>query len=207
MSPDLAQASDAARRRLGYRTVAETARLAEAGILVLDPFSTLVSREVTIEPGAILYPNVILRAENGGRIAIAAGAELWPGVVVRASRGRITVGPGAEIGYEGGFTITAGDAGAAIGARARLAGGGAIQESGFIGDGAQILGPIAVRFCTLEGGGDYAEPDPDRRGAVLKGSGQARRLTLGRGRVIQAFGIFDAAEARWQSFFHPPAAR
>ena len=50
-----------------------------------------------------------------------------------------------------------------------------------------------------------AEPDPDRRGAVLKGLGQARHLTLARGRVIQAFGIFDLADSRPQSFFHPPS--
>ena len=202
-----AQASDAARLRLGYRTVDETARLGEAGILVLDPFSTLVSAEVTLEAGVTLYPGVILRAENGGRIDVAAGVDLWPGVILRAKQGRIAIGPGAEIGNEGGFTVTAGSAGVSIGARARLNGGGAIQESGSIADGAQILGRIAVRGCTLEGGGDYTDPEPDRRGAVLKGSGQARHLALGRGRVIQAFGIFDAAEARWQSFFHPPGAR
>jgi len=174
---------------------------------VLDPFSTLVSREVTLEAGVTLYPGVILRAEKGGRIDVAAGVDLWPRVILRANQGRIAIGPGAEIGDEGGFTVTAGSAGVSIGARARLNGGGAIQGSGSIGDGAQILGRIAVRGCTLEGGGDYTEPEPDRRGAVLKGAGQARHLTLGRGRVIQAFGIFGAGDARWQSFFHPPGAR
>jgi hypothetical protein len=178
------RASDAARRRLGFFTVEETARLAEGGVLVLDPFSTLVSPGVEIAEGAVLYPGVAL---------------------CRATGGRIVVGAGAEIGFEGGFSASAEEGEVVlIGTRARLTGGGAIQGSATLGEGTQILGRIAVRACTLEGGGDHTEPDPDQRGAVLKGFGQARNLTLERGRVIQAFGIFDPAEERWQSSFHPP---
>jgi carbonic anhydrase/acetyltransferase-like protein (isoleucine patch superfamily) len=129
-------ASDAARTRLGYLTVEETARLGEAGVAVLDPFSTLISPGVTIEPGVTLYPNVILRAAAGGQIAVGGGAELWPGVTMVAAGGRIAIGPHAEIGYEGGFALTAAaERTVAIGERARLTGGGAIQESGAIGMG------------------------------------------------------------------------
>lgn len=207
MTSGVLQAGDEARAQLGYRTVGDTARLREGGVQVLDPFSTLVSPEVVLEPGVILYPTVVLRAAAGGRIAIGAGTVLWPGVVILAEGGRVDIGLRAEIGLEGGFAVTAAPgANASIGARARLTGGGVIQETGSVGDGAQILGRIAVRGCTLEGGGDHTEPDPDRRGAVLKGFGQARHLALGRGRVIQAFGIFDLADARPQSFFHPPAS-
>jgi hypothetical protein len=91
-----------------------------------------------------------------------------------------------------------------VGNRARLAGSGIVSESCDIGHGAQVLGRIDVRNCRLGAGGDYQEPNPDRRGAVLKGAGLARDIVLDRGRVVQAFGVFAEADARWQSFFHPP---
>jgi len=39
----------------------------------------------------------------------------------------------------------------------------------------------------------------------LKGMGQAEYLRLGHGDVIQAFGIFSAAQIRRQAEFHPKA--
>jgi carbonic anhydrase/acetyltransferase-like protein (isoleucine patch superfamily) len=201
------QASDASRRELGFLTIEETAALAQWGVHLLDPFSPLGSPEVEIEAGAVLHPTVTLHLFRGARIRVGAGTRLCPGVSVRAEGGSVVIGRDAEIGDEGGFFFktSASEHVIEVGDRARLTDGGSIIGSSAIGDGAQILGRIAVRNCSLAAGGDYNEPDPDRRGAVLKGSGQARGLTLDRGRVIQAFGIFAEAEIRWQSFFHPPA--
>jgi hypothetical protein len=198
--------ADASRLALGFMSVAATAELARAGVRVADPFSTLVSPGVAIEPDAVLYPNVILEQTQGGRIRIGRGTRLWPGTQMTACGGSIGVGSDAEIGADGGFSFMAGPGDSiTIGDRARLTGGGRLSESCSVGAGAQILGRIDVRSCQLEGGGAYREPDPDQRGAVLKGSGQARNIALARGRVIQSFGLFSPADARWQSSFHPPS--
>jgi hypothetical protein len=116
----------------------------------------------------------------------------------------VVIGPGAEIGEEGGFTLkaSAGDV-IEIGAGARLLGGGSLTLSNRIGRGAQILGPIRCQNCTLGAGGSYRDPEPDERGGVLKGSGVARGIEVPQGHVIQAFGLFVDALMRRQSHFHP----
>jgi hypothetical protein len=207
VSQTFLDAADASRRALGFMSVSATAELAQAGVHVFDPFSTLVSPGVSIASGAIVFPNVIIRLTPSGTIEIGRGARLWPGTQISADGGAIVVGADAEIGEGGGFAFTTGSGDSiTIGERARLAGGGRMSESCSIGAGAQILGCIDVRSCSLEAGGSHREPEPDRRGAVLKGAGQARNIVLGRGRVIQSFGLFSLADARWQSSFHPPAA-
>ena len=60
-----------------------------------------------------------------------------------------------------------------------------------------------MQKCRLGDGGSHAEPDPNRRGGVLKGAGVARGLHVPQGGVIQAFGIFDTASLRRQVEFHP----
>ena len=84
-----------------------------------------------------------------------------------------------------------------------LLGGGSAVLNNVIGRGAQVLGPIRMQECRLEDGGSHVEPDPDRRGGVLKGAGVARGLSVPRGGVIQAFGTFEAGALRRQVEFHP----
>jgi acetyltransferase-like isoleucine patch superfamily enzyme len=197
---------DASRRSLGFLEVGTMVALADRGIHLLDPFSILISPQAEIEPGAVLSPIVVLDIGAGGAIHIGAGTRLFSGTHIRADGGTVSVGRRAEIGADGGFSLKA-SAGIAItvGHRARLTGGGILSENCDIGDGAQVLGRIDVRACRLAGGGAYDEADPDRRGAVLKGFGQARNIRLARGQVIQGFGLFSEAEVRMQSFFHPRA--
>lgn len=196
--------SDAARRHLGFLAEAETAALARKGIVLPDPGSVLVSSDVRLEDGVVLWPNVILQAVEGGRIAIEKGTDLFPGTRIVASAGSVTIGARAEIGEEGGFTVKAG-AGETIeiGDEARLLGGGSLNLSNRIGRGAQILGPIRCQNCFLAPGGSYREPEPDERGGVLKGAGVARHVEVPKGYVIQAFGLFADAAMRRQSYFHP----
>ncbi|WP_245440457.1 hypothetical protein [Neorhizobium sp. T25_13] len=193
------------RRKRGFMTVEDTSALSSAGVVVLDPFSTLVSQDVMLGPGVTLWPGVILHTGDCGAIAIRSDAQLYPGSRLVAAKGRITVGARAEIGEEGGFTIKAEqpDAVIEVGEGARLIGGGSLKLSNSIGAGAQILGPIQLQNCVLEGGGTHLEPDPDRRGAVLKGYGVARHIVVPAGSVIQAFGLFSEAPVRKQSYFHP----
>jgi hypothetical protein len=200
--------TDEARHRLGFLSRAETAALARRGILLPVPDSVLVSREVRIEEGAILWPGAILQALDGGGIVIGGGTQLFPGTRIVASGGTVRIGARAEIGEEGGFTVKA-DPGEtiAIGDEARLLGGGSLSHSSRIGRGAQILGPIRCQNCTLGGGGSYRDPDPDGRGGVLKGSGIARNIDVPTGSVIQAFGLFSEGTLRPQSYFHPKTGR
>ncbi|SFB19851.1 hypothetical protein SAMN03159496_02309 [Rhizobium sp. NFR07] len=130
------------------------------------------------------------------------------GTRIVAGGGKIIVGRDAEIGEEGGFTIKAECKACVteIGESARLLGGGSLTLDNTIGSGAQVLGPIRMQNCRLGAGGTYREPDPDLRGAVLKGSGVARNIDLAAGKVIQAFGLFAEAVVRDQSYFHPKPA-
>jgi carbonic anhydrase/acetyltransferase-like protein (isoleucine patch superfamily) len=135
--------SDAARQRLGFLSLTETAALAHRDILLPDPSSVLVSADVRLEAGIVLWPNVILQASDGGRIVLGRETQLFPGTRIVASGGTVTVGAEVEIGEEGGFTIKVGPGDAiSIGDGARLLGGGSIALSSRIGRGAQILGPI-----------------------------------------------------------------
>jgi carbonic anhydrase/acetyltransferase-like protein (isoleucine patch superfamily) len=208
ISPRYFELMNAARSALGFLSLDELAALSAKGIHILDPFSTLVSPDVEIAAGAVLWPGVSLEAISGGRVRIGAGTRLFPGAHLRADGGSILVGSDVALGDEGGFSVKAkpGET-VEIGDRARLSGGGRLSESCALGAGSQVLGRIDVRSCRLGAGGDYTEADPDRRGAVLKGSGLARGLTLAQGQVIQAFGLFSQDEVRPQSFFHPPGVK
>jgi hypothetical protein len=61
-----------------------------------------------VEAGIVLWPNVILQTSDRGRIAVGRGTQFFPGTRIAATGGTVTVGAGAEIGEEGGFTIKAG---------------------------------------------------------------------------------------------------
>jgi hypothetical protein len=198
------RSGDAARERLGFLSEVEIIALSRLGILSPDPGSVLVSGDVRLAEDVVLWPNVILQISAGGRITIGPGTNLFPGTRIVASGGSVTVGAGAEIGEEGGFTLKAG-AGETIdiGDGARLLGGGSLTLSNRIGRGAQILGPIRCQNCLLGDGGTYRDPEPDARGGVLKGSGVARGIEVPQGHVIQAFGLFAEAVMRRQSYFHP----
>jgi hypothetical protein len=197
-------ARDAARRRLGFLLLSETIALGHRGVLIPDPASVLISADVELEAGIVLWPNVILQASDSGRIAVAQGTQLFPGSRIVAFGGTVGIGAETEIGEEGGFTIKAG-AGEIIriGDGARLLGGGSLALSNRIGRGAQILGPIRCQNCTLGDGGTYRDPEPDERGGVLKGSGVARNVDVPQGHAVQAFGLFAEAPVRRQSYFHP----
>ncbi|MBY6263478.1 hypothetical protein EI613_16385 [Azospirillum sp. 412522] len=198
-------ATDRARERAGFLSVEAVAALADDGVLVLDPFSTLVSPGAVLAAGVTLWPGTTVQATAGGKVTVGTGTQLFPGTRIVAAGGRVTIGADTEIGEEGGFTIKADHPGCVIeiGGHARLLGGGSLALGNHIGDGAQVLGPIRMQDCRLEAGGSHRSPDPDRRGGVLKGSGVARGLTVPAGMVIQAFGLFAEAPLRPQSFFHP----
>lgn len=196
---------DAIRLQQGFLSLAATAALIGRGVAVLDPHSTLVAEGVDLEAGVVLWPGVTLQRLDGGNLSVGAGTVLHSGTRILARGGTVALGQRVEIGEEGGFTIKADKPGVVIdiGDEARLLGGGSAMLGNSIGRGAQVLGPIRMQECRLDAGGSHAEPDPDRRGGVLKGTGVARGLQIPQGGGIQAFGVFDAALLRRQVEFHP----
>jgi hypothetical protein len=180
---DVAQL-DRIRAGRGFLSIAETLALADSGNVVLDPFSLLVSRGVRIGSDNVFYPGVTLICETGGTIVIGSHNQFGEG--------------GFTARAEGGASIGIGDGG-------RYMLGASVTGPAQLGSGSQILGAIAVQDCVLGAGGTFRDPDPDARGAVLKGVGRARGLRLARGQVIQGDGVFDIANLKPQSSYHPPA--
>lgn len=154
--------TDSARSSMGFRSVAELRELDD--VLVLDPDSTLIGRDVVVGAGTVVYPGVVLEATDGGTISVGAGVFLGPGgVTVIAERGTVV----------------------SIGDGARIRAGAWIEGPATIGAGAQVLGTVQARDVVLAGGGSFREPDPDRRGAVVKGTGRLHGSRIGIGEVIE----------------------
>jgi len=196
---------DAAREGAGFLGIAQVLALADRGVTIFDPLSTLVSRRAQIGAGCVLYPTVIIECDQASACVLGTGNTLLPGTrIVAAGGGRISVGAGSVIG-EGGAQVKANrpDARIEIGDRTRLAGGAEVMGVTTIGTGCQVIGAIMAQSVQLEGGQDWAHPDPDERGAVLKGHGLARGLQLSRGEVINGNGDFSQAPVQRQAAYHP----
>ena len=196
---------DRQRTSQGYRAVSELLDWLEASHnIALDPFSLLISREVELGSGNRFYPNVVLEAKNGGRIAIGSGNTFFPAARLLADQGRIRLGDGNEIG-EGGIQLKALAPGALIeiGSEGRYMNGAEVTANCRFGSGTQIIGAIRVQNCVLDAGGSYRDPDPDTRGAVLKGVGVARNLTVRQGEVINGLGRFEQENVERQTAYHP----
>lgn len=198
--------SDQARIAAGYLTPAATADLCRRGVSILDPYSTLVSSNVVLAEGTVLYPTVVIQCDADSQISIDSGTVLYPGTFFSAVRGGV-IGVGARCEFgPGGVQVKANQLGAfiAIGDEARLADGAQVVGRSRLGIGAQVLGQVWAQSVTLADGlGGYAWPVADERGPVLKGFGLARGLELGRGQVVNLTPDFAAAPVESQSYYHP----
>jgi hypothetical protein len=205
MTSALIEIVDRTRLARGFLSVGETLALEARGNTILDPFSTLVARDVRIGRDNLFEPNVQLLCHASARLVIGDGNAFHPGTRIEAAAGLVHIGHRNVFGPGGFSAVTLSpDAEITIGDNGRYTLNCAVSGQSGLGSGSQILGPIAVDSCTLGAGGAHDEPDADLRGAVLKGSGRARGLVLRQGQVIQSFGQFDMADVSWQSFFHPP---
>lgn len=187
------------RRILGFLTIEE---LLETNNTVYDPFSTLISRSITLGQGNIFYPSVVLQSLEQGNISIGHNNTFTPNCFFYAS-GKIVIGNQNLFG-DGGVTarVNAGEV-LTFGNYGRYINTPAFTGNNSLGDGSQVIGPIRVQSCVLGAGGDFAHSEADKRGAVLKGYGLARGLHLQRGQVIDGRGTFDINDMKFQSFFHP----
>lgn len=195
------------RRALGLLEIEAVLALSERGNIVLDPFSTLISRDAQIGSGNVFYPCVSILCSTSGQLVIGDGNTFHTGTWIAAETGPIRTGSRNEFGEGGGFTAKANRTGARIiiGNEGRYQGGASVYGETDLGSGSQLLGRIAVDSCILAAGGSFRDPDPDKRGALMKGQGAARDLRLGMGQVISASGTFRIEDAKPQSFFHPKA--
>lgn len=199
---------DAARRAAGLLTVDQVVALADRGVTVFDPFSTLVGERVELGEGCVLYPGTVLECDAESACVLGRDNLLAPGTRILAVHGgRVRIGDGNALG-EGGAQVKANrqDARIEIGDRTRISGGAEVVGISTLGDGCQVIGAIGAQSVTLEGGGDWTHPDPDARGAVLKGFGLARGLSLRVGDVVNGAGDFRAAAVERQIDYHPRAA-
>jgi hypothetical protein len=187
------------RRKLGFLTVEE---LLESDNTFLEPFSILVSRNVSLGQGNIFYPSTVLQTSEQGKINVGDTNTFTPACFFYVS-GIVTIGNNNLFG-DGGLTARVSmDETLTIGNHGRYINGVALTGNNSLGNGSQIIGAIRVQHCVLASGGDFNHTEPDERGAVLKGYGLARGLTLDCGQVIDGRGIFSKADIKMQSFFHP----
>jgi hypothetical protein len=187
------------RRDLELLTIEE---MLESTNTFLDPSSILISRNVIIGKGNIFYSSTVLQTIEQGRITLGDNNTFTPNVFFYVS-GTVMLGSHNLFG-DGGVTarVPAGET-LRVGNHGRYINGVALTGNNTLGDGSQIIGPIRVQSCLLASGKDFNHPEPDERGAVLKGYGLARNIGLKRGQVIDGLGHFDTANVKMQSFFHP----
>jgi carbonic anhydrase/acetyltransferase-like protein (isoleucine patch superfamily) len=196
---------DAVRDSAGFLGVAQVIALADNGVMVYDPFSVLISRGVLIGKGCVLYPMVTIECDGRSTCTLGAGNTLLSGTrIVAEAGGHVTIGARNLIG-EGGAQVKANRPGTSIviGNQSRITGGAEITGTCMIGDGCQVIGAVMAQSVRLDGGQSWTHPDPDARGAVLKGRGLARGLHLRTGEVINGNGDFSSAPVERQAAYHP----
>lgn len=197
------------RDALGYLSVDATCALAGQGVLVLDPNSTLIARSVAVGAGTVIYPGAVISCDEDSAVSVGERCVLYPGCLLEAREGgRIVIRHEVELG-PGGVTIRAFESSDVIEIEelVRISGNCDLTGASELGRGAQILGAVSARSVRLAGGlGGYRWPDPDQRGAVLKGAGIADGITLGRGEVRSCRASFNDAKTERQSSYHPPAS-
>ncbi|HUC26237.1 MAG TPA: hypothetical protein VMA73_26320 [Streptosporangiaceae bacterium] len=206
--PDLRH--DEHRVALGFLTIGQTDGLADDGVRVLDPFSTLISAGTQIGAGTVIYPSVVIQREEASTLVLGSGNVLFPGTLLLAANGgRLVIGDECEFG-PGTVQVKANrpDADIAIGNGARLLNGCELTGHSQLGDGCQIIGPVQAQSVQLGSGlGGYAWPEPAERGALLKGAGLARGIRLSRGEVISCQASFGGAVVEQQEHYHPGSSR
>jgi UDP-3-O-[3-hydroxymyristoyl] glucosamine N-acyltransferase len=199
--------TDQQRRDRGLRTVAEILELAEAGTVVLDPNSVLIGKRVVLGKENVLYPGVVVECAEDAECVFGDRNTLLPGTYVSVQAGgSVVVGNDTRIG-EGGARVVASGGVVTIGDAVRLSSGALVIAPAELGAGCQVLGQITAQDVVLAGGADLTHPDPDHRGAVLKGFGKARGLQVGVGEVVNGAGDFDDAPVERQRKYHPNAPR
>lgn len=204
MNTQLIQAINTQRALKGFLSLEGVIALCERGNIIPDPFSVLISTTCVIGKENVFYPSVIVECTSGGTLEIGDQNIFFPTCLFIADRGTLLIGNKNQFG-DGGCTFKANRSQASIqvGNNGRYANDPIILGNTTLGSGSQIIGSITVQDCTLEAGKEFSAQDPDNQGAVLKGHGLARGLTVGKGRVVNGQGVFLQQQIELQSAYHP----
>jgi NDP-sugar pyrophosphorylase family protein len=167
-----------------------------------DIFSILISKNVKIGKGNIIYPNVIIECNDEHGIIIGDNNILYNGCSVKAKSGKIEIGNHNEIGENGVF-ISSLENEIKRKNNCRLMNGAQILDGCIIGNGCQVLGNIKAVKCILQDGESYEWDNPNMRGGVLKGFGSATELLVDKGEVIFGKGLFSKDMIEKQEKYHP----
>lgn len=196
---------NAIRESHGLMSVETLMNLSAKGIIIYDPFSTLISKEVKIGEGTIIFPNVSIFKDNSCTIEIGKKNILHSGTRIVANAGDIIIGSENEIG-EGGIIINTNTVNSriVIGNGGRYNGGAKIYGKCQFADGTQVLGNINVTNCVLAKGHGYNHNNPDERGGVIKGFGTLKNREIGLGEVMNCFPTLTEITVERQSKYHPP---
>lgn len=194
---------DEIRQKNGFLTIAEMVDLRQNNV-IYDLQSTLISKSASIGTGNVFYPSTIIICTQAQCI-IGNHNVFWAmTTIISENGGSISIGDHCQFG-SGGVRILCQSPNQqlAIGNGARLMNGAELMGNSQLGSGCQILGLISARNINLQGGGDYNCPNPNERGAVLKGMGTAKSIQLQQGQVINALNNFATAQIEQQITYHP----
>lgn len=197
------------RSKVGYYTIEELCDSICPENIVFDVTSVLISKNVRLGTGNILYPGVILETDESSGVTVGNHNIFRNNTRISAQNGgQVSIGDANEFG-DGPVCVVCNRKDAVI----RFAGHGRydgrinIYGNCDFGTGSQLLGTINVYNCTLMEGGDFTEADPEKRAGLLKGVGTAKGLKVERGMVINGFGTFTSESAEPQLNYHKPAAK
>lgn len=186
-----------------FYTLSEMCALCKDNI-IFDFYSVLISKNVTLGKDNIIYPGVIMETDLESNITIGSHNVFFNNTHVEAKCcGDITIGNYNNF-MNGGISIRSNMPNSKIifSNNGRYDGRINIFGNCLFGEGSQIIGTINVYNCTLIGGGDYNEKDPDRRAGLIKGFGTAKNIVVDKGMVVNGFGDFSQADLELQSNYH-----
>lgn len=192
------------REENGYYTLDEMCETICKNNIVFDVTSVLISKKVTLGSDNTIYPGVIIHADEQSDICIGNSNIFFNNTHLDAENGgQITIG-NFNIFHDGGISIKCNVKNGRIkfGDHGKYDGRINIFGNCNFGSGSQLLGTINVYDCKLMKGGDFNEPDPDKRAGLLKGMGDARGLVVEMGMVINGRRYFDQDKIEPQSNYH-----
>ncbi len=186
-----------------FYTLSEMCLLSKHNI-IFDFFSVLISKNVTLGKDNIIYPGVIMETDLESNITIGSHNVFFNNTHLEAKYcGEIIIGNNNNF-ISGGISIRSNMPSSKItfSNNGRYDGRINIFGNCDFGEGSQIIGTINVYNCTLIGGGDYNEKNPDKRAGLIKGFGTAKNIVVDRGMVVNGFGDFSQATLELQSNYH-----